>query len=103
MHPPRFEKISLISMPLRPNFLNWKGDFSRLPVLRSVLRLGVGMGWPWYLVSMGLGSNGSTWLGPPLRYRNMTRLALGAKSVVATLSRLLACSLAPSMHPTPGQ
>ena len=66
-------------MPLWPYFLNWNGDFSRLPVLRSVFRLPVGMGWPWYLVSIGLGSKVSTWQGPPFRNRKMTRLALGAK------------------------
>src|SRR5260370_20713508 len=101
MHSPRFAKISLISMLLCPNFMNWKGDFSRLPVLRSVLRWGVGMGWPWYLVSIGLGSNVSTWLGPPLRNRKMTRLALGAKCVGRTSSGLRASSLAPRMPPRP--
>src|SRR5580704_1285204 len=89
MHSPRLEKISLSSIPLCPNFLNWKGDFNRLPVFRSVFRLGVGIGWPLYLVSIGLGSKVSTWLGPPLRNRKMTRLALGGKWVGRGSSGLL--------------
>src|ERR1700730_11431104 len=89
MHSPTLEKISLSSMPLCPNFLHSKGDFSTLPVLRSVFRLGVGVGWPLYLVSIGLGSKVSTWLGPPLRNRKITRLALGAKWGGGTFSGLL--------------
>ena len=34
------------SMPLCPYFLNEKGDFIRLPVLRSCARLPPGIGWP---------------------------------------------------------
>src|SRR5438876_2913032 len=97
MHSPILENISLSSMPLCPNFLNSNGDFSRLPVLRSVFRLGVGIGWPWYLVSIGLGSKVSTWLGPPLRNRKITRLALGAKWGGRTSSGLRVSSFAPSM------
>src|SRR5580704_13380414 len=102
MHSPTLENISLSSMPLCPNFLNSKGDFSRLPVLRSVLRLGVGIGWPLYLVSIGLGSKVSTWLGPPLRNRKITRLALGAKCGGRTSSGLpRVSSAAPRMPPKP--
>src|SRR5215469_1568724 len=66
---PNFGKISLISIPLCPYFLNENGDFSRLPVLRSVLRFPVGTGLPLYSSSFGLGSNVSTCEGPPFRNR----------------------------------
>ena len=79
MNSPTWENISLTSMPLWPYFLKVNGDRSRLPVLRSVCRLAVGIGLPWYLLSIGLGSKVSTCDGPPLRNRKMTRLALGGK------------------------
>src|SRR5450432_1944910 len=68
-HSPSLGKISLISIPLCPYFLNANGDFSRLPVLRSVLRLPDGTGLPLYSSSFGLGSKVSTCEGPPLRNR----------------------------------
>src|ERR1700716_549067 len=88
MHSPRLEKISLSSIPLCPNFLNWKGEFNRLPVFRSVFKLGVGIGWPLCLVSIGVGMHLPTWLGPPLSSRRITRLALGAKFLARTSSGL---------------
>src|SRR3954471_10316393 len=62
-----WEKISLISRPLCPYFLNVNGDLRRLPVLRSVLTLPVGAALPLNLSSSGLGSKVSTCEGPPLR------------------------------------
>src|SRR3984957_20552386 len=53
-HSARLGKISLTSMPLFPCFLNLKGDFIRLPVLRSCCRSPPGIGCPWYLSSEGL-------------------------------------------------
>src|ERR1700693_2890245 len=76
---PSLGKISLISMPLLPQRRKAKGEASRLPVLRSVFRLPLGMGWPLYFCSIGLGSNVSTWEGPPLRKRKMTCLAVAVK------------------------
>src|SRR5580692_13212323 len=76
---PSLGKISLISMPLLPQCRKVKGEPSRLPVLRSVFRLPLGMGWPLYFCSIGLGSNVSTWEGPPLRNRKMTCLAEALK------------------------
>src|SRR5579883_123150 len=58
-------KISLTSIPDWPYFANLYGDFIAAPVLRSVRRLPVGIGLPWYLVSAGLGSKVSTCDGPP--------------------------------------
>ena len=55
MHSPSCGKISLTSMPLCPYFLNVNGDFSRLPVLRSVCRLPEGIGLPLYFVEHRLG------------------------------------------------
>src|SRR5580700_5848767 len=66
-------------MPLLPQRRKAKGEPSRLPVLRSVSRLPLGMGWPLYFCSIGLGSNVSTWEGPPLRKRKMTCLAVAVK------------------------
>src|SRR3954447_19965114 len=72
-------KSSLISRPLLPYLENLKGDGKAAPVLRSVRRYSPGKGWPAYLARAGFGSNVSTWEGPPLRKKWMTRLALGAK------------------------
>src|SRR6185369_17985860 len=69
----------LTSMPLWPYRLNSKGDIIRLPVLRSVFGLPIGLGLPLYFVSAGLGSNESTCESAPLRNRKTTRLAFGAK------------------------
>src|SRR6185437_483593 len=67
-------KISLISSPLWPYFLNLKGEGNAAPVLRSVVRL-IGAGWPAYFWSAGFGSNVSTCDGPPLRKKWITRFA----------------------------
>src|SRR5918995_1617294 len=72
-------KISLTSMPDLPYFLNLKGDGNAAPVLRSVLRLVVGSGLPAYFCKSGLGSKVSTWDGPPLANRGITRFALAGK------------------------
>ena len=61
---PSFGKISLISMPLLPQRRKLKGEPSRLPVLRSVFRLPLGIGLPLYFCSIGLGSKVSTCGGP---------------------------------------
>src|SRR5579862_9196115 len=66
---------SLTSMPLRPYFLNLKGEGNAAPVLRSVGRFSIGSNLPAYLSSDGLGSNVSTCDGPPLQKMWMTRLA----------------------------
>ena len=73
------ENSSLTSMPLRPYFLNPNGDRIAAPVFRSVRRLVEGRGLPWYLSSIGLGSNVSTCDGPPFMNRKMTLLARGPK------------------------
>src|SRR5580658_7002523 len=57
---------SLTSMPLRPYFLNLKGEGKAAPVLRSVGRFSIGNSLPAYFSSDGLGSKVSTWDGPPL-------------------------------------
>src|SRR5438093_918068 len=49
------------------------------PVLRSVRRFAVGSGLPAYLARSGLGSNVSTWEGPPFMNRWITRLAFAGK------------------------
>src|ERR1700722_15136197 len=66
-------------MPPLPQRRKANGEPSKLPVFRSVFRLPLGMGWPLYFCSIGLGSNVSTWEGPPLRKRKMTCLADAAK------------------------
>src|SRR5690242_6173726 len=79
IHDPSFGKISLTSIPLCPYFSNLNGDPSRAPVLRSVFRLEEGIGLPVYFCSSGLGSNVSTWEGPPFRKRKMTCFAFAGK------------------------
>src|SRR3954470_14198188 len=64
---------SLIGSPLWPRGANLNGDGNAAPVLRSVGRLGVGSGLSAYRSSSGLGSNVSTWEGPPLRKKWITR------------------------------
>src|SRR5829696_6760590 len=49
------------------------------PVFRSVRKLVVGSGLPWYLSSSGLGSNVSTWDGPPFMNRWTTCFAQAGK------------------------
>src|SRR5205807_2192217 len=87
---PTFEKISLTSMPLWPNFLNSNGVGNADPVRRSVFSV-IGIGLPPYLPSDGFGSKVSTCEGPPFMNRWMTRLALagsggalGASGFIAT-------------------
>src|SRR4051794_26048377 len=65
-------------MPDLPCLLNLYGERIRLVALRSILML-AGAFWPWYFSRAGLGSNVSTWEGPPFMNRWMIRLALGAK------------------------
>src|SRR5438270_6064896 len=72
-------KISLTSRPLWPYFWNLNGEGNAAPVLRSVRRFAVGSGFPAYLASAGLGSNVSTWLGPPLANTWITLLAFAGK------------------------
>src|SRR5690242_13914591 len=67
---------SLTGSPLWPYFRNLKGEGKAAPVLRSVGRLPVGSGLSAYFSSSGLGSKLSTWEGPPLRKKWITRLAL---------------------------
>ena len=62
-----FAKISLISMPLWPYGWNLKGEGRTVPNGRSVVRFPVGMVLSAHLARAGLGSNVSTWDGPPLR------------------------------------
>src|SRR5699024_4968004 len=70
---------SLTSMPLRPYFLNEKGEPISAPAfLRPVLTESGGRS-PWCFERAGLGSNVSTCDGPPFMNRKMTLLALGAK------------------------
>src|SRR5205807_5474125 len=61
------EAISLPSVA----FMNWSGS-------PWALKLG-GRGWPLSLVSAGLGSKVSRWLGPPVMNRKITLLALAGK------------------------
>src|SRR4051794_17015034 len=77
MHFPTSGYIALTSMPDCPHFLNANGDLMNAPVLRSVLYPEPAGGvLPCCLVSSGLGSNVSTWLGAPFMNRWMTCLAL---------------------------
>src|SRR5215467_3680116 len=72
---PTLGNSSLTSMPHCPYFLNWNGERSREPVLRSVRMAPLGRGWPWYLSSIGLGSKLSTCERPPFMNRKMMCLA----------------------------
>ena len=56
---PTFEKISLTSVPLWPNFRKVNGEGNAAPVRRSVFSV-MGIGLPAYLDSDGFGSNVST-------------------------------------------
>src|SRR5205085_5709324 len=71
---PTLEKISLISAPLLPNLLKANGEGKAAPVRRSVLSV-IGIGFPAYFASAGLGSNVSTWDAPPFINRCTIRLA----------------------------
>src|SRR6478736_5446179 len=88
------EKISLISRPDWPCLWNLNGEGKAVPVLRSVRSVS-GKGWPACLARAGLGSNVSTWEGPPLQKKWMTRLAfaakwgsLGARGLVGSAARV---------------
>src|ERR1700722_4743904 len=93
---PSFGNKLLTSMPLCPYRLNSKGEAIRFPVLRSVFGLPIGLGFPLYLASAGFGSKESTWEIAPLRNRNATRLALGAKCGVLGARGPEAAEFAPS-------
>src|SRR5258708_31084507 len=72
-----FGKSSLTSIPACPYFLNSNGERSKLPVLvRSSLGFSKGSGLPLSDAKRGLGSNVSTWGGPPDIKENMTLFAL---------------------------
>src|SRR5262245_50218921 len=77
-HSPTCGNSSLTSIPTCPYFLNVNGDRISAPVLRSVAMLPPGIGWPWYLSSIGFGSKLSTCERPPFMNRKMTCLALAA-------------------------
>ena len=69
-------------MPDLPRLRELAGVPSSVPGLRifnsgSLSRLGIG--WPLRLVSSGLGSQVSTWLGPPYMNRKMQPFALAGK------------------------
>ena len=69
-------------MPLWPYCFQLRREAIRvlLPVPREVcegLPMESGIGLPASLVSSGLGSNRSTWLGPPSMNSKMTDLAVG--------------------------
>ena len=88
-HSPTFEKISLTSVPLWPNFRNLNGEGNAAPVRRSVFSV-MGIGLPAYLASDGLGSNVSTCDAPPFMNRWMTRLALAGSGGCFGASGLMA-------------
>src|SRR5262249_16052369 len=78
----RCGKRSETSMPDWPCLVNLRLEASRVPGLRtfssgSLLRLGIGS--PWRLVSSGLGSHRSTWLGPPYMNRQMHAVAVAGE------------------------
>ena len=67
--------VSENSRPDSPCRANRYGLRSKLPVSFSSSATSLGGGWPSYFVSIGLGSNRSTWLGPPCMKSWMTALA----------------------------
>src|SRR5207247_2886453 len=77
----RFGKISDTSIPFCPYLLNWNGLGISGPgqpwrTLMSPLPVS---GCPAYLVRAGLGSNVSTWLGPPVMNSEITAFARALK------------------------
>src|SRR5882757_9292394 len=72
---PMLGRVSLISIPLRPQRLNFSGEGMK-PEPLVFFPSGC---FPSNLSSPGLGSNVSTCEGPPFMNRKMTRLARGAK------------------------
>ncbi len=103
-------KRSLTGMPLSPYWRNFQGLLSTLPTLLNwvgwVLTL---IGWPCSRSSRGLGSNVSTWDGPPSMYRKMTLRAragkwpgLAARGLVLRLRSAAEAAAAPSLsRPVP--
>src|SRR5437588_10984646 len=78
---------SLTAIPELPCFLNLNGDFSKFPVLvRTRLGISNGNGLPLSRSSIGLGSNRSTWDGPPDMKRKMMRLAVAGNWRGCTVS-----------------
>ena len=74
---------SLTSTPELPYFLNGltgasSGFFATLRRVITSPKLS-GNGWPAYFCRSDLGSNRSTWLGPPCMNSQSTRFALGSK------------------------
>ena len=80
----KWGRASEISRPALPHFLKLKGEGISVPGMSpfEMAKLNSRLGAvPASLVSIGLGSNKSTWLGPPFMKSWMTLLALGAKCV----------------------
>src|SRR5579872_6412818 len=80
---PMFEYQSETHMPLSPYCFHVR--FEGIKVLSAVphevclgLPIESGMGLPASLASRGLGSNRSTWLGPPSMKHQITDFAIGA-------------------------
>src|SRR5262245_21516256 len=78
---------SLISSPLLPCLANLNGEGKAAPVLRSVRRF-LGIGLPAHFARAGLGSNVSTWLGPPFMNRCRTSVDLQGKCGLSGVSGL---------------
>ena len=77
---PTCENSSLTSVPDSPYFWNSNGEPKiLLPMLKTVVGVSIGIGWPWFLLRRGFGSKVSICDGPPSMNRNMTDFALGAK------------------------
>ena len=79
---PILEYQSEAHNPLCPYCFHFRREAIRVlsPVPRDVcagLPMESGTGWPSSLVSVGFGSNRSTWLGPPSMKRKITDLAVG--------------------------
>ena len=78
--PAKCGKSSLTSIPHLPARLNSQGEPNRLPVaVRSSFGFANGSGLPFSARRRGFGSNVSTWLGPPLINKKMTRFARAGK------------------------
>ena len=75
-------KRSDISTPDWPHFLKTRREPSKVPKLRALSTGSFslnGIGWPCRLTSSGLGSNKSTWLGPPYMNKKITFRAFAGK------------------------
>src|SRR5450432_831916 len=78
----RFGKSDETHFPQSPYCFHSKGDFINGPILfvkNPVFLSRFGNGLPSHLMSSGLQSHVSTWLGPPLTKIQMTALALALK------------------------